>query len=244
MNDLLAWQASDWVNLVMAVATCAAVVVALFHDWFKSKLASPKLKLVKQNFRGKITGLFTADGKQVGTAIYYHLRVVNDRRWAPAANCMVMLTGIEKRGADGRYFPLPLSVPLQFTWSPHPSSPVKTVAHDAVVDLGRLESHEPPMAANLQALLGQVPKAPGEAQPPPLRRFLPALYQYTDHFEGIVGAGDAVRYWIEVRADNYSHVQPQVFQVAWDGKWSKNLDEMERSLVIREIDLEQARRGE
>ena len=35
--------------------------------------------------------------------------------------------------------------------------------------------------------------------------------------------------------DNYSAIKYQVFEVAWDGKFDENLDKMEQSLRIEEI---------
>jgi hypothetical protein len=36
-------------------------------------------------------------------------------------------------------------------------------------------------------------------------------------------------------ADNYVSPKVQVFEVAWNGKWSENLDDMEKYVTIKEV---------
>jgi hypothetical protein len=50
-----------------------------------------------------------------------------------------------------------------------------------------------------------------------------------------VRAEDAVRFGLQLVAENYQLPELQIFEVAWNGKWSDNLDEMETHLRIREV---------
>ncbi|HUT28931.1 MAG TPA: hypothetical protein VMX13_03980 [Sedimentisphaerales bacterium] len=45
----------------------------------------------------------------------------------------------------------------------------------------------------------------------------------------------AVRYCLEVDADSFSQKEFKVFEIAWNGKWTANLDEMRQNLTIREV---------
>lgn len=65
--------------------------------------------------------------------------------------------------------------------------------------------------------------------------FKPVLYFRPNNFLGDVSANEAVRYSLEVIADGYNSTRYQVFEVAWDGTWTDNLDDMSRSLTIREV---------
>jgi hypothetical protein len=65
--------------------------------------------------------------------------------------------------------------------------------------------------------------------------FRPALYSTPNNFAGYVRAGEAVRYELAIEADNYSSQRYKVFEVAWDGEWKAEPEEMGNHLRIREI---------
>ena len=132
------------------------------------------------------------------------------RPWLSVKNCRVLLKGISRREVDHLFHPYPLVVPLQFQWAPASSSPsLVTITKEHVLDLGlALEGSE---------------------------RFVPALYNVPNKFDGFVEAGDAVRYELAIEADNYSSDRYQVFEVAWDGVWKFEPEEMEKHLRIREV---------
>src|SRR5712691_4753665 len=74
-----------WVSLGAAIATLAAVLVALFGDWIKARLFSPKLVLSLRNATGERTTVTlqwqTEQGLQqrIEEARYYHVRVSNQQ---------------------------------------------------------------------------------------------------------------------------------------------------------------------
>jgi hypothetical protein len=103
-----------------------------------------------------------------------------------------------------------LPVPLQFVWTPAEfTPPVIGLSREQVLDFGRV----------------------GEGQ----SSFQPLCYWYPDDSQGHISANEAVRYSLEILADGYIAKRYQVFEVAWNGKWSDNLDQMAQNLVIREI---------
>jgi hypothetical protein len=105
---------------------------------------------------------------------------------------------------------IPLPVPPQFVWSPAEITPAAIeLSTQQILDFGRVIEGQP--------------------------TFEPVLYWYPNNFQGLVAANEAVRYGLEILADGYSAKRYQVFEVAWNGIWSDNLDQMSQNLVIREI---------
>ena len=190
---------------LIAIGTLAVAILAIWGQWVRSKLAPPKLTIQAHNLRGIVTS-FT-DGARV---IYYHLKVTNRRPWASAKNCRVLLHSIQRQGPNREFRPVPLSVPLQFVWSPAPfTPPLVTITRNEIIDFGRLAENGV--------------------------RFEPLLYWYPNNFQGYAKKDDIVRYCLEIVAEGYTSKRYQVFEVAWNGKWTDNLDEMAQDLTIREI---------
>ena len=205
----------DWSLLfgaLAAIGTVAVAILAIWGEWFRSKFAGPKLVLVPHNFRGTDTTLSVHGGMKVQAykAIYYHLKVKNNRRWASVKNCRVLLRQLHRRGPDGKFHAVSLVVPLQFVWSPAEWAPTEqSFTDEAILDFGRLiEGTE---------------------------FFEPLFYVTSANFQGYIKANEAVRFTLQIVADNYSAIKYQVFEVAWDGKFDENLDKMEQSLRIKVI---------
>ncbi len=198
------------VNVAVAVGTILVAVAAIWGDLLRSKLAAPQLRIDAYNLRGTCTR-FT-NGPRV---MYYHLKVVNTRNWAAARNCRVILRSVLKRLPNQQFGVTPLAVPSQFVWAPAEITPASvTLSTEHTLDFGRV--------------------AEGSD------RFEPVLYIYPNDFPGFVRAGEAVRYVLQVEADGFVAKQLHVFEVAWDGRWSDNLDSMARYLTIHEVKPEEA----
>ncbi|MHC4533809.1 MAG: hypothetical protein ACYS6K_07650 [Planctomycetota bacterium] len=203
INGLSGWFL--FIEILIAIGTLSVAILAIWGDFFRSKLVSPKLSIQPHNLCGTITK-FT-DGPRV---IYYHLKIVNSRPWVSATNCRVLLRAIYRRGPNQKFSQVHMPVPGHFVWAPAGLTPAFiTLTNEQVLDFGRLTENS--------------------------EEFQPVLYSYVNNFPGFVKANEAVRYCLEVTADDYSKKNYQVFEVAWDGKWSDNLDEMNQSLTIREI---------
>jgi len=193
------------IQALIAIGTLTVAIIAIWGGWFRSKLSPLKLIIQPHNLRGVVTR-FT-DGPRV---IYYHLKVINQRSWVSAKNCRVLLCSIYRRGPDQELMNVPMSVPLQFVWSPAPLTPsIISFSKEGFIDFGRLKEND--------------------------TRFEPILYWYPNNFQGYVQKNESVRYCLEIVADGYTSEQYQVFEVAWNGKWTNNLDEMTQNLTIREI---------
>ena len=95
-----------------AVGTVSVAVLAIWGDKVRAAIAGPKLELKLQNERGNLT----VRANQTRT-IYYHLKLTNKRKWSPAKHVRMLVTDIEKKRADGTYFPEPLVAPLQLAWA-------------------------------------------------------------------------------------------------------------------------------
>ena len=110
-------------------------------------------------------------------------------------------------------------MPLQYIWSPAEFSPtMKAIVRDAILDFGRvIEGDE---------------------------FFSPTLYAISKNFRGFVRAADAVRFGLQIVAENFQSAELQIFEVAWNGQWSDKLDEMEAHLRIREMPPAELSRGD
>jgi hypothetical protein len=141
--------------------------------------------------------------------MFYHLKVINQRRWLPAQNCRVMLVGLSRRDPSGIFQPAPMSVPGQFVWAPAEfTPPTITLLREHIIDFGYIEEN-------------------GD-------KFVPRLYATFFNFKGFVGSNDAVRFQVQIEAVNFSS-PIYLVEVAWDGVWSFVPDTMKQHLPIRII---------
>jgi hypothetical protein len=198
-----------------AFGTIAVAVMAIWGDWVRTTFVGPRLRLVKHNFRGTVAELNIIDRRrneiiERKKTIFYHLRVENSRHWIPGKNCRVMLRQIHRRGPNGTFHPVKLIVPVQYMWAPSEWSPsLQTVTDKEVLDFGRL-------------MMGS-------------DKFEPMLYIVGGDFDGFVRANEAVRYGLQVIADNSRPSSLQVYEVAWNGEWAEDLDKTEQNLKVREV---------
>jgi hypothetical protein len=207
----------DWqliFDAAVALGTIAIAILAIWGDWFRIKLVSPDLFISPYNVRGSFTTInFEVSGERTGNsfkAIYYHLKIINKRKWITVKNCKVILTSLHRKGPDGQFHLVPLIVPLQYIWSPAEWAPIQQTFNDeAVLDFGKVIEG--------------------------FNRFEPTLYVISNNFKGFIGPNEVVRYTLQVLAENYIGKRTQTFEVAWDGNFNDNLDIMERGLIVREV---------
>lgn len=193
------------INGLVALGTLLVAAVAIWGGWFQAKLAPPKLVIRPHTLGGDLT--WYGDGSKV---MLYHLKVSNERGWSPARNCRVLLTGLSRRGPDGLFHTVRMAVPFRFVWAPAETMPATvTLVNEQIFDFGRL--------------------AEGDV------RFMPALDGYPNNFQGYVQANEAVRFHLQIDASNFVSPRYQVFEVAWDGKWSDDAEKMAQHLRAREI---------
>jgi len=187
---------------VTAVGTLLVATVAVWGEHLRKLLWRPKLVLEEPDERGHFTT--AQDGHQVW---YCHVQVRNTRAWCPARNCRVLLRAAHRRGPDGRFAPVPLWTPIQLQWSFPSYTPLTpTVVRHQRADLGVLDK---------------------EAEV-----FNPLPYFCPTYFNGKVAKGEAVRYIVEVEGENFVPKEQAVIEVAWDGKWTENPEEMRTHLTV------------
>jgi hypothetical protein len=97
----------NWgVQAVVAIATLATVVVALFGDVFRAWIFRPTITLALRDQLGEATTITLTDplsgNQRSEKARYYHLRVANTTRWT-ATDVQVFLTRLDIKDTDGRF---------------------------------------------------------------------------------------------------------------------------------------------
>jgi len=188
-----------------AIGTVAVAVLAIWGDKIRAWIAGPQLELSLRDPRGDLT--VRANGKKT---IYYHVSVTNRRAWSPARAVRVLVVGVAKRRPDGTYFPEPVIAPLQLTWAfPQFHELLPTIVTADTCDFGCLDEDA--------------------------GRFTLSMYITPNNFRGYVAPGEAMRVHVIAAAHNVHSPKPLALEVSWDGKWSADLDEMQRHLVIKEV---------
>ena len=193
------------INGLTAVGTIAVAILAIWGDSIRTWFTGPKLALIPHNFRGTVVPI--TNGPR---AVFYHLIVVNRRSTVTATNCRVLLKKIWRRAPNGAFQEVGLKVPLIFAWAPSEiMPPYISLRKEQVLDFGTV-------------IDGQ-------------DYYRPLLLSYTNNFQGFVRAGEVVRFGLEIVSDNFVSSRLQIFEVAWNGQWSDNLDVMAQNLQIQEV---------
>ena len=192
------------IQLAIAIGTIAVACIAIWGDYLRNKLFPPKAKIVLNNPYGTLTSY--TDGTPVW---FYNFKVINQTYFS-LKNCHVYLKEIQKKGPDGSYDKIPLSVPHQFIWSPANIEPKEVLINkDHIFDFGSLS------------------KSSGY--------WKPEIYWRANNFNGDVKSGEVVRYILEVDSEGMTAEIKQIYEVAWNGKWSDKLEEMKLNLKINEV---------
>lgn len=191
-----------------AIGTIAVAIAAVWGDWLRTRFAPPRLTL-----RLREEGVPVP--RQGGpTAIYHHIRVENGvswrPAWSPAEAVRVLVVAISRRGPDGEFHPEPpLAYDTQLTWSPTEFHEVFPTINDYdQCDLGSLDQGAP--------------------------EFRLSVYAAPRNFPGSVAANQAIRVTIIARARN-GRSRPLTVQIAWDGQWFSNPNEIKNHLVVSPV---------
>lgn len=139
----------------------------------------------------------------------YSLLVTNERPSAIAMNCQVHLKRLWRRMPNGEYREIQLPHPLVMSWPPSEYTPMSiTMRRENRVDFGSLQSG---------------------------KCFRPGVRVYPSNFDGVVKAGGAMRYGLEIVSDHFVSSNLQLFDVAWKGEWNEDDEKMLKNLQIREV---------
>src|SRR3989338_2692342 len=188
-----------------AIGTGAVAILAVWGEKMRNMVAGPRLEFELYNARGDLN---TRQGG--GSTIYYHVKIKNRRTWAPAKRVRILCTAIQKKAPDGSFEQKPLIIPVQLTW-PFPTfhELLPNVANEKICDLGFLDEGS--------------------------KKFSLPLYVTPNNFQGFISANEAMRVGLIASADNFTSKSPYVIEISWDGKWSTNLNEMQKHLIIKEV---------
>jgi hypothetical protein len=189
-----------------AIGTVAVAIMAIWGDAIRSRVAGPRLTITLRP-RGD------ANPRNDGTrSIYHHVIVENNHGWSAAEAVRVLVVDIAKRGPDGSFFPQPPITPLQLSWAfPQFQEILPTIPSSGparTCDLGYLDEGS--------------------------QRFRLSTYIFPNNFPGAIIAGEAIRVVLIAAAQNGQSRRLHV-EISWDGKWSNDLDEMQRHLVVKEV---------
>ena len=171
-----------------AAGTIALAVMAIWGDRVRALIAGPKLELDLKDTKGDL--IVRNDGRNT---YYYHLDVMNKRRWSPARSSRVFVVAIQKKSADGTYHHLSHVAPLPLVWSHqrfHEFAP--TIGMDDSCDLGHLDQDDD-------------------------RFHLELLYK-PNNFEGQLVKGESMRVSIRASAHNGEMKIPLVLEISWNGE--------------------------
>lgn len=202
------------IDLGVAIGTIAVTILAIWGDRIKAKLGvGPRLVLSLIDPEGESIDISSPSSSTSLPSRYYHLRVSNVRRWSTATNVRVVITGIAKPAADGRFVRQELIGPLQLMWRfsmVHPAL-YSTLGPDDICDLGFL-------------------KQGGD-------KFKLTPYVYPNNFPGDLGPSQKMQIEVQAIADN-AESKPICIEISWDGEWIDDTKTMANHLVVKEIDCQ------
>ena len=94
----LGYQYPTRVPLLSAFASLSVVIMAIWGEQFRRSITGPKLELLSEGFRPDPT-TWTGGKKTV----FYHLKLINRRKWATARGVKVMLVKAEKLDRNKKF---------------------------------------------------------------------------------------------------------------------------------------------
>ena len=209
----------EWWNfgasLLTALATIAAVIVALFKDEIRNYLFPVLLKIHLKNDTGELTKVdFKLPDASTGSltpqsidARYYHLLVSNESNQRTANQTQVFLKKVEERGSGGRFIPLwEGEVPIEWDHQsiyPHARNIGQPIYCDlcSVLKSGILQLHPLIIPNNLKATYNT-------------ETVIRLIFQ--------AKCNEGVSEMVKI-------------QIAWDGKWNDGDIEMKKHFIIEEL---------
>lgn len=203
----------NWgLNLVIAAATLAAVIVALFGEKIKSWMFHPKLRLSLRSSHGELTVATLSWTDQSGDtysrqvpARYYHLIVSNEVKWPTATRVRVYIREYQVRGPDGN---------LQTKWTGElPIIWMHQEIHPTEQSVGK------PVFADLLSIIKE--KGIG-LHPQLVPNNFPQRLESAGSFAVVVQAQG-----VESSSPAYR------VEVSWNGEWVDGDAEMAKNLIVK-----------
>lgn len=195
---------------VMAFGTLLLAILALFGVSIRPLVFRPKLTIRLNNKTGK---LVQWDNGTRG--IYYHLKIEN-HGWSTAKNVRVLITGISKRLPGAAFTQAPMAAPERLMWR---FSQVFGLTRD--------------IPTGFVGKVGEICDLGFVNEGSNIFQVIP--YAVTVSFPGYLKANEGLQLNLVVTADNFSSEKSYDLQISWDGQWFENLHEMQKHLVIEEL---------
>lgn len=196
---------------IMAVGTLLLAAFAIAGDRIRDALWQPSLTIHLNSRRGELVRW-----QNGALGIYYHLKVENHGR-ALARQARVLCLSILKKRAGGTFYSEQLTAHEQLSWR---FADVFGILRDIPVGY----------VGNIGEVcdLGSVNQGSDHFQLAP--------YASTVSFPGFIKAGESMQVNVVVAADNFVPKQSCSIEISWDGQWTENLEDMQRHLVIKEVE--------
>ena len=209
----------DWwtwiVGALTALATFLAVLAALFLDWFRARFFPPNLILSLVDRRGA-PPIRTFIGNPVTfetVSRWYHVQVINQRRMTPARDTQVYLMAVEELDAANQYIRRPTGA------IPFP------VRHGVFAPPGRAIG--PTVEWDLCSVARE-----SSADGPPMF----SLHTVVAPTDIVVHRTAAFSLILNLQARSIeADLNMLRLEVAWDGHWAEDTDQMSHHLVIRTL---------
>jgi len=194
------YMTSQW---FMVIATLLLGAIAIWGDWIKAKLIGPRLVVDILNPMGEATQF--SDGV---ASRHYHLIVRNKIKSSPAHNVRVLMTGLSRPTADGRYGNSTLSGGVQFVWQFKDSVPqFPVIGSPLICDLGNIRQDGPFTLATM---------------------FRPIYLDTT------INSNQRAKVTVQAVSDEC--VSPPLnVEISWDGKWEEDTGRMAEHVVIKVV---------
>ena len=194
------------IAIASIASTILLAIIAIWGEPIKAKLWPPRLVLDGHNLDGDFN--VSSCSTRV---VYFHLKVFNMRKTAPAFKARVLCEGTSRMKADGEFQIEPLVIPVHLTWSFSKwNELLPTIGPERYVDFGYI--------------------AEGD------NCFTPSLYATPGNFRGFVRKNETQRFKIVAIADNCPRSQPLYLQVSWNGRFDFDRSEMSKHLVITKVE--------
>jgi hypothetical protein len=198
----------DPLQLLLVLGTWALAASAIWGERIKFLSGlGPYLEISLWDSQGELVTVPSANGTESGNR-FYHLRVTNRHRWAPAQNVRVAIVSVTRPRADSTYVKQQLIDPIQLTWrypQYHPLYPV--VGSPQTCDLGHIEH-------------GQSFELTPVFKPHEL------TYDVAPNQKMIVK--------VKAVADN-AESDATYIEISWDGQWSDDTAKMALHLVLKNV---------
>ena len=199
-SQFMIYMVCQW---ILAVGTIALAIVALWGHIIRSRWLGPRLCISLRSENGERSEF--GDGVM---SRYYHIRVFNRRRSAPAHNVRIVLKSLFRPMANGEMSPTALSGPLQMAWQFQGSNPqFQTIGAESVCDLGYLRQDSD---------------------------FTLSMLYHHFSFTPTVSANQRIIATFVALSDETESNELRI-EIAWDGLWNEDSDEMRQHLVVRAI---------